>query len=76
MYDVLTVKCPRCKTDVTFHSRGGERTLGCFELGDCPDTILNDCLNDEEPCRNCGAVIGLEMRGEIRARVTNLIGMV
>lgn len=76
MYDILTVNCPRCKNVVEFLSQGGECDFSSYGLEDCPEPILEDVINDEEPCRQCGAVIGLEIRGEAAAKVTNHIGVV
>lgn len=76
MYDILTVSCPRCKNVVEFLSQGGDCNFLNYDLEDCPGPVLEDVINDQEPCRQCGAVIGIEIRGGTAAKVTNNIGVV
>jgi hypothetical protein len=71
MVDVLTVLCPRCKHPVEFIRKGSECATASYELGDCPVSVLEDVIWDEEPCNQCGAVIGFGIHNGLGARVTN-----
>lgn len=73
MYDILTVNCPRCNNVVEFLSQGGRCDFSSYNLEACPEPVLDDVINDNEHCRQCGAVIGLEIGDRATTKIINHI---
>ena len=54
MFDRVWIKCPECKEDIEFQSKGGECCLADYDITNIPPAIAGDIDGDVSLCHSCG----------------------
>jgi hypothetical protein len=71
VFDTVWVKCPNCGAENEFQSKSGECSLRNYDLGNCPEDVLQN-VNRHSPYKcDCGTLYEVDVLNKKAVIVNN-----
>jgi hypothetical protein len=61
MFDSIYANCPNCGEENEFQTKGGECTLECYTLENCPLDALSNANRHSPYSCSCGASLSIDI---------------
>jgi len=72
MFDSVWVKCPNCGQENQFQSKSGDCCLRNYNLGDCPDDVLQN-VNRHSPIKcDCECKYAVDINSREAVIISNI----